>query len=717
MNNHVMLMCNVIGHDDYAYIRYKRRSVPVASQLLTCSELELAAPRQSAGHPPAWTDWSLTDFLGHLPIPRSGKMAIPTRGGYSAVFALPDCIQVEKKIFDLHAAANAGYCSPETGEYVASRMPVDHELLEEYRGFHDNQNWDHADNPWIQLHHKLLAGAVAIETKMNPHCQIFWQAEISTNDKLHFHVLFINGFGSKNISWAIKRMRREIVKMAAEIYHMYCPDYKKNSIWGALNNISAAMLSLNRGYSPKLGKSIPQPVNPHSFLRYYMYNNGKKVLFRWASQALLKTGLNIDKISSEFTLAAAQDDGPDVSVETVRPGDVLPVTYVSTESDWDRGSGDTLIKTGVMEKLCMEALRLCRDGCIYTIRDFKIKHPEKFMQFGSRSQGLNKLTETIQLYVDTIVSTATAWEIAKQVHGDVDVDNLDDNKVVQLCTWQGYSPRYVAHTLLCWLSGNMGKKNAVYFYGPANTGKTMMAENICKMVGVYGNVNHNNGNFPFNDCHGKAILWWEECTMKEEYVEAAKCLMGGSSVRVDKKGQDSVLIEKTPMVITSNNDITVVSSRNAISGNHEAAIRARCLKFSFTNWLTSNWGAVTVRDMYQFFSWGETIGPPTLDCYLTLNEQFKDKLPYNQPKINPCDGCVSQFTFQETLTLCPCCGGWTPKSFSKESTSGYWTGERDQDLYDGVHSEKVCATSLFGLRVTTLAPLTNSDFPHRTWIC
>ncbi|AUW34307.1 nonstructural protein 1 [Red-crowned crane parvovirus] len=680
-------MCNLIGHRDCAYIAYKRRSSSVASQLLTCSELELAA-LFGAG---SGSTWSLSQFLPNL---SAGKMSLPTRGGFTAVFALPDCIQVEKKIFDLRAAANAGYTNPETGEFVCSRMPVDHELQEEYRRFHENPNWDHCESPWLQVQQKLLMSAVRIETSMQPHAKIFWQAEESTSGKIHFHVLFISGFTSKNISWTMKRMRREIVKEASELYHAYCPDIKKAGIWGALNNISAAMLSLNRGYSPKLGKSIPQPVNPYSFARYYMYNEGKRVLYRWATPNLIADGLVTSKLNAPFTMAAAQDDGPDVSVETLRPGDTLPVSYVSTESDWARGSGDTVIQTGVMEKLCMEALRLCRDGCIYNLRDFKIRHPDKFMQFGSRSQGIPKLTQTIQLYVDTIVSESTAWEIAKQVHGDVDVDCLDDNRVVQLCTWQGYSPRYVAHTLLCWLSGNMGKKNTVYFYGPANTGKTMMAESICKMVGIYGNVNHNNGNFPFNDCHGKAVLWWEECTMKEEYVEAAKCLMGGSSVRVDKKGEDSVLIEKTPMVITSNNDIAVVASRNAVSGNHEAAIRARCLRFNFNKWLTSNWGAVTVRDMYQFLSWGETLGSPTLETYLRLNEKYADKLPYNQPKIELCDHCVQQFTFRETLTLCPSCGGWTPKSISGDSTSGYWKGESDQSLYDAVRSEQVCARML-----------------------
>nr|QTE03794.1 MAG: nonstructural protein 1 [Emberiza pusilla parvoviridae sp.] len=220
----------------------------------------------------------------------------------------------------------------------------------------------------------------------------------------------------------------------------------------------------------------------------------------------------------------------------------------------------------------------------------------------------------------------------------------------------------------------MGKKNTIYFFGPANTGKTMMAESICKMVGIYGNVNHNNLNFPFNDCHGKAIIWWEECSMNETFVEAAKCILGGSAVRVDKKGKDSVLVQRTPVVVTSNNDITVTTCRNATSTAHAPALRSRCMKFQFNNWLTSNWGLITPQHMYEFLLWAEQHFSPTLESVLTAHPEFGDTIPYNQPRASWCADCTPQFSTKENLTLCPTCTGWT-RIPCKELTCEYTGSE------------------------------------------
>lgn len=612
-------------------------------------------------------------------------MAFPTRGGFSAIITLPTDLMVGGSTMQVYNCVIAGYTAPTSGEFVASRFPENHELREEIRKFIENPDWDEPDLPWMDLHIQIAKHVIEIEQKMNPQCKIFWQLEKSNSNRWHVHVLFIEGFNSRGIGWVIKRMRREAIKVLSETLNMFCPDYPKSQIWGALVNIGTAFISLNRGYSPRLGKTIPQPVNPYSFLKYYMYNSAKQSFLRGGTPAV-EAALPLGVRSAKFEGTPNTEEGPELLSQNLEPGETLPVSYVSTETDWGSGSGETIIKTGVMEKLCMEALRLCRENHIFTPKQFKLMFPEKYMQFSSRNQGVSKLEETISLYCETVIAECNAWQIAKSIMGEADIDNMDDNLALRLCIFQGYSPRYVSQMILCWLSGNSGKKNTLYFHGPANTGKTMMAESLCKMVKMYGNVNHNNKSFPFNDCHNKAILWWEECFMLEEYVEAAKCIMGGSSVRVDKKNAESVLIPKTPMVITSNNDITQVTSRNAITTTHSAAIRSRCLKFSFNNWLTSNWGLITPEHMFQFLCWGEALsGIPTVDHILKTHPEFNGSIPYNQPKGRFCTDCVTQFSTDQNLTVCPTCSAWTRQPFTK--TEPAFTGS-EQELFDKANQGK-----------------------------
>lgn len=582
-------------------------------------------------------------------------MAIPNSGGFSAIVMLPEHVQIGSNQVNLRAAVCASYTNPK-GEEIQTKFPRDHEFESKIQNFLGVPDWNSIDLNWIKLHYQLTKHAMDIEQSINPAARFFWQIEISNGGKVHVHILFISGWTSKNITWTLKRIRREICKQFSDIMGTFMSEWTSPQWWGLLTNCSMAAISLNRAYSPRLGKTIPQPVNPYSFLTNYLYNPKKSVMVRECSMNLNGV-LKTDRLEDIPELV--EEGEPDIRPMTLEPGDQLPLTYVSTSTDWETGGGYSTIKVGVMEKLCMEALRLCKENMIFTLKDFKLQFPEKFLQFSSRTRGTEKLSETIDLYVESICAEESAWNIAKARMKHVPEGDMDHNLVVRLVTYQGYSPMYMGQLLVSWLKDELGKKNSVYFFGPANTGKTMMAESICKMVGIYGNVNHNNVNFPFNDCHNKAIIWWEECSMQEQYVEAAKCILGGSAVRVDKKGKDSVLVQRTPVVITSNNDITVVAGRNAISSNHAAALRSRCMKFAFNNWLTSNWGLITPEEMFQFLHWADTTFSCTLTSVIAANPGCEGNIPYNQPRGNWCSSCSPQFTTKETVTLCPSCSGWT----------------------------------------------------------
>lgn len=607
-------------------------------------------------------------------------MAISTTGGFSAVLCIPTAITIRdpNKTPAIYAL-NLRQLIERDANTAQPAYPLQQAWLSMVEIFDGNQEL--SKNPWSMLHWNALRAGLIIEEASHPHAHIFYQLEISPEGKTHVHILFVKGYNSRQISWAIKRMRHDIVKFLTDEFSKLAPDVPNSQIWAALNNSAAGWLSLNRVYCPKLGKTVPQPVNPFSFLQNYFFAkiDGARtgfVLLRGATENLISLGLKTIRRQDVFNLEANADETTITPLDC-EPGSTLPISYVSTTTDWTTKNTNTELKPSLIETLAMEALRLCKEHFIFDQKQFKLKFPELFLRFTSKSQGLQKLEQTISLYCETIIHESNAWEIAKAIHADKEIENIKENKVIKLCHHQNYDPRYVAHTLCCWLAGKLGKKNTIYLYGPANTGKTMFAEALCKMVGLFGNVNHNNLNFPFNDCHNKAILWWEECCMLESYVEAAKCIMGGSGVRVDRKGQDSVLIQKTPIVVTSNNDITQVCSKNATTDLHAAAIRARCIMFKFSNWLSSNWGLITIKDMYEFLLWGECQGEISLNAYFLKNPKFNNTIPYNQPRINICNGCTLQIKLEQKTELCNTCGAWKTTDINEES----WDGESEESLY------------------------------------
>nr|WQF62303.1 MAG: nonstructural protein [Feral pigeon parvovirus A] len=631
-------------------------------------------------------------------------MACPTKGGYSAIFMLPETIVVKHtsdgnapEEIDIRSAVNCGWAKDAQAVVGNAYNNEESNYRAELLAFHNASDHLLDNDKWYQLHWDAAMYALGREAALHPGLKLFAQLEEDPGTgRCHVHIMLIQGLTSRGMSWMMKRLRTDITKYITEaLTGILGPYIAQGQIWSSISNASHAWLSLKRCYNPKFGKSIPMQCNPHSFLKYYFYQKtAPELVLRWASTKAIEMGLEIKNVLDVYNLEG-QDDDPESPVAEMRPGDLLPITYVSTDTHFDATRAVSTLKPGLMDVLLMEALRLCKENFIFTKEDFMNKFPEKYLQFASRTGGVNKLVDTINLYTQNIVTEHNAWELCKAMYGSRENLDMSQNLVYKLFVYQTYDPAYAAHTICCWLSGQLGKKNCLYLYGPANTGKTMIAEAICKMVKVYGNVNHNNGNFPFNDCHGKAVLWWEECIMVDTYVEPAKCILGGSAVRVDKKGEDSVLIKKTPIVITSNNDITSCTSRNIVMTTHAAPIRARSLKFTFNTWLTSNWGLITPEMMYEFLIWGEGQAPISLEGWIRLNPKFGGVIPYNQPHAQLCDGCLTQVTGEHTVELCDHCGCWKPSERAEEVL---YNGSSEKDLYENLGEGRNRCKSRRGVR-------------------
>ncbi len=130
--------------------------------------------------------------------------------------------------------------------------------------------------------------------------------------------------------------------------------------------------------------------------------------------------------------------------------------------------------------------------------------------------------------------------------GQQPVEDISSNRIYKILELNGYDPQYAASVFLGWATKKFGKRNTIWLFGPATTGKTNIAEAIAHTVPFYGCVNWTNENFPFNDCVDKMVIWWEEGKMTAKVVESAKAILGGSKVRVDQKCKSSAQIDPDP---------------------------------------------------------------------------------------------------------------------------------------------------------------------------
>lgn len=99
------------------------------------------------------------------------------------------------------------------------------------------------------------------------------------------------------------------------------------------------------------------------------------------------------------------------------------------------------------------------------------------------------------------------------------------------------------------------KRNSIYISGDPSSCKTYFSFMVCTYYLSMGEVENpkRNANFPYNNCPNKRILYWNEPEFMFSSVEDIKKLLGGDLFSVNVKNQSNITLDRTPVIITSNN--------------------------------------------------------------------------------------------------------------------------------------------------------------------
>nr|UUA44397.1 nonstructural protein [bovine parvovirus 2] len=274
---------------------------------------------------------------------------------------------------------------------------------------------------------------------------------------------------------------------------------------------------------------------------------------------------------------------------------------------WRQASGDRM----------RDLVEWCIKNHVFTEDQYMAKFEESYYSFACTNQGRHMLQTSLELAAKRTTSMiplgvylagfANIQEAIEEAN-KTEFADIYNNKVFDLLQFQGYDPVVAGYIIYAWSIRATGRRGALWFYGPGQTGKSIMARAMATCSVRYGCVNWTNSNFPFQDLATNCqIGWWEEGVITEDIVESAKALLSGGKIRVDRKCRDSVEITPPPFVITSNNDMTLVQGGNQVSFVHKKPLEDRMIKFNFNKRLPPNFGIVEREDMKQFFKWSSFI--------------------------------------------------------------------------------------------------------------
>ena len=212
------------------------------------------------------------------------------------------------------------------------------------------------------------------------------------------------------------------------------------------------------------------------------------------------------------------------------------------------------------------------------------------------------IRNTLDIVTLKMAKTLTAFDLVKERHTE-ELEDISSTKIYDIFNRNGMNPYKVIHAIMCCLNRQMGKRNTILFWGPATTGKSILAQSLTYLVSNVGCYNPANVNFPFNDCTNKNIIWVEEASNFGQQVNQFKAICSGQTIRIDQKGKGSKTIAPTPVIMTTNEDITTVRIGCEVRPEHTQAIRDRMLNFHLTKKLEGDYGLIPTTEWADIFQW------------------------------------------------------------------------------------------------------------------
>lgn len=202
------------------------------------------------------------------------------------------------------------------------------------------------------------------------------------------------------------------------------------------------------------------------------------------------------------------------------------------------------------------------------------------------SKNFDAMVKTAITFVSDEIKTLS-WEQLLQQYDESHYPQFDfcsrreGYEIIQdICRFNYIDPKELYTTVKNVLNRNTKKRNSIFFYGPKNSGKTLLANSIIRGTFLYSTLQNVQGrnSFEFSElCSCRAVLM-NEPMITDATVEIFKNLLEGQEVSVPVKYKENQIISRVPIIITSNFDIAIYTSRRS---EQEETINARCFRYTF----------------------------------------------------------------------------------------------------------------------------------------
>lgn len=214
-------------------------------------------------------------------------------------------------------------------------------------------------------------------------------------------------------------------------------------------------------------------------------------------------------------------------------------------------------------------LKIMSQHNVFTLEDLMKTCPTEIKHLLARPS-LNTIVQNCALYLNVKSDLAN---LKKRFLDQASFGQVNRRKIDAFLERQKVDPVEFAKDLHEWLWQEHPKKNTFVLYGPPNTGKSSFIRPLVALF-RWGQILQAH-QFMFQNCLRKEIVVWEEPLISKDFADKCKLLFEGSTQMVEVKSHAPQLLERTPIIITTNKPIWQYCSSDKL------AFQARCYIYTF----------------------------------------------------------------------------------------------------------------------------------------
>lgn len=226
-------------------------------------------------------------------------------------------------------------------------------------------------------------------------------------------------------------------------------------------------------------------------------------------------------------------------------------------------------------------MRRTRARSIAELYDSKLCSFDDWMDLCALGPNYIEIIKTaleLQIKYELDIQRNDMWEYAINKAREYPMDPLEINEFKNIFNLNNITNiKLFVSNLKLILNKEKFKLNALRFYGAPNSCKTLIADAIvapfiaCKMN------NHGSENeFYLSNMLNKSIIQCEELYLTTSTAEDFKSILGGHPIDVSKKFWEKQLLQRTPVIITTN---YTKFGRGHLPPLDEMALASRCITY------------------------------------------------------------------------------------------------------------------------------------------